>query len=520
MKAKNLLMIVADDMGAWAMGTSPNLDVITPCLDRLADEGAYFENFYCASPVCSPARASILTGLMPSAHGVFDWLRSGNIDRSEIPESLVQEPLFADEDGSIDYLEGLECYSERLAEAGFDCRLSGKWHLGQSQAIGHGFRSDFCIARGGCYYMRPDVYRNRTLQFEDAYITDLISDDACKQIDELAQSDRPFYLAVHYTAPHTPWGEDQHPAEYWRLYENCTFDASPKMATHPWQVPSCEQPREPGPELRAKAAAGEAAGIEAVERFEADRRRLLRGYYTAITAMDAGIARILDRLDEHGLSDQTWICFVSDNGMNLGQHGLWGKGNASFPLNLYETSCKVPCIMRLPGVIPAALRVKDLHSHLDFFPSILECFELEAKIDTPLRAGRSLWPSLMNSQPSPSSIPAGEVCVVDEYGPNRMIRRGNFKLIRRYPYGPDELYDLAQDPEEQINLINDSNHSQVRHDLDVALHRWADEHLDPRRDGCREAVTGSGQLGLAAERATGPVYADRDLPLEYFERKT
>ena len=105
-KRPNLLFILTDDQGAWAMHCAGNTDLHTPNLDRLAAQGTRFENFFCASPVCSPARASILTGCIPSRHGVHDWIRSGNLDKSQLGED-ANRPDFAEEDRPISYLEGL-----------------------------------------------------------------------------------------------------------------------------------------------------------------------------------------------------------------------------------------------------------------------------------------------------------------------------------------------------------------------------------------------------------------------------
>lgn len=113
------------------MRCAGNTDIHTPNLDRLANEGTRFENFFCASPVCSPARASILTGCIPSQHGVHDWIRSGSLDKKALGEH-ADHPYFASERSPIQYLEGRITYPDLLAENGYTCALSGKWHLGDS----------------------------------------------------------------------------------------------------------------------------------------------------------------------------------------------------------------------------------------------------------------------------------------------------------------------------------------------------------------------------------------------------
>ena len=125
----NIIFILSDDQGAWAMGCAGNDEIRTPNLDRLAKEGMRFENFFCASPVCSPARASILTGRIPSAHGVHDWIRSGNVDVDNLRKEVLESGLFKDERKPIEYLKGQTTYTEVLAQNGYTCGLSGKWHL-------------------------------------------------------------------------------------------------------------------------------------------------------------------------------------------------------------------------------------------------------------------------------------------------------------------------------------------------------------------------------------------------------
>ncbi len=137
----NILFILTDDQGPWALGAAGNEELHTPHLDQLAKEGVRFENFFCASPVCSPARASILSGKIPSAHGVHDWIRSGNVDKELVDKLDIKNPYggYGDEKKPIQYLAGQRTYTDALVEAGYTCALSGKWHLGDSMTPQHGF---------------------------------------------------------------------------------------------------------------------------------------------------------------------------------------------------------------------------------------------------------------------------------------------------------------------------------------------------------------------------------------------
>jgi arylsulfatase A-like enzyme len=167
------------------------------CSDRLARTGTRFDRFFCASPVCSPARASLLTGQMPSGHGVQDWLARGNI--SSAAWKLGNDDL------PIEYLAGFAGYTEPLAAAGWTVGLSGKWHLGDSARPQKGISHWFVHPQSGChYYTNSPMFRDGRLETQAKYLTEAISDDGIAFIERCAASGGPFCLEVHYTAPHSP----------------------------------------------------------------------------------------------------------------------------------------------------------------------------------------------------------------------------------------------------------------------------------------------------------------------------
>lgn len=460
----NIVFILADDMGAWALGAAGNPEIRTPNMDRLAEEGIMFNNFYCTSPVCSPARASILTGTIPSQHGVHDWIRSGNLNKEELNPELRHDPLFKDEHKAIDYLEDQLTYTELLAEAGYSCALSGKWHLGDSIKPQKGFKHWYTIARGGCHYMRPDIVEDGEVHLKEEYVTDLITEHAVKFLQEMSQEGNPFYLSVHYTAPHSPWDRSDHPEKYVSMYNDCPFLSVPELPRHPDQIPT--------------APYGEG------ER----RKELLQGYYASITAMDDGIGQLIDRLEEMGLRDNTLVIIMSDNGMNMGHHGIWGKGNGTFPLNMFDTSIKVPALFSHPGVVPPGRVCGELISQYDIFPTLLDYAGINHPNEKKL-PGRSFAGILTGETGSVRE----DVVIFDEYGPVRMIRTKDWKYVHRYPYGPHELYDLKNDPDEGINKVLDPDCEAIVNDLRSRLGEWFDRYVDPAKDGVYAAVTGYGQ---------------------------
>ncbi len=342
----NILFLLADDQGSWAMRCAGNPDIDTPNLDRLAESGIRFENFFCASPVCSPARASILTGRIPSQHGIHDWLRGGNAEIENEFETTGE---------LIEFLAGQPGYTNHLADAGYTCGLSGKWHLGDSHHPQKGFTFWEPHALGGGPYYNAPVIRNGRVEYEPGYITDTITENALRFLELTAGGGKtafhqPFYLGVHYTAPHSPWERQHHPHDLYDAYfTQCTFNSIPLEPMHPQQINSAPN------------------GYT-----EETRRPLLSGYYAAITAMDRGIGRILDWLEEYDLRQNTLVIFSSDNGMNMGHHGIFGKGNGTFPFNMFDTSVKVPMLISRPGSVPQGVVYTNLLSHYDLYPTLLD----------------------------------------------------------------------------------------------------------------------------------------------------
>lgn len=473
----NVIVIVSDDQGPWAMGCAGNDEILTPNLDRLASRGIRFDNFFCASPVCSPARASILTGRIPSAHGVLDWLKFGHID-GHIKQG---------DDRAVEYLQGMTGYTDLLAKGGYVCGLSGKWHLGDSLRPQKSFSHWYTHQWGGDKYIGASMVRDGALFNEPGYVTDAITDDALEYIGK--NKDRRFYLSVHYTAPHSPWDHDQHPRDLIDHYMGCPFHSCPDEPCHPWQTRV--NPR--------------GKGLKRVE--------ILAGYYAAVTAMDRGIGRILDRLAAEGLEQDTLVFFTSDNGMNMGHHGVYGKGNGTFPMNMFDTSVKIPAIISHPGRIPEGIVDHGLHSHYDLMPTLLDYVGLPAPVGERL-PGKSFAPLLRGEQTSANQE---HVVVADEYGPVRMIRDREWKYVHRYPYGPHELYHLESDPDERRNLVGDPSRRNVVEMMRSRLTDFYLQYADPALDGSRQAVFGRGQMGPVGPRAMGRqeftkgnIYTDED----------
>jgi len=443
----NVVFVLTDDQGPWAARCYGNPEIRTPNMDRLAGAGTLFENFFCASPVCSPSRASFLTGRIPSQHGVHDWISGGNM----APDAA-------------DYIGGEVAYTDVLAEHGYTCALSGKWHMGDSLRPQHSFSRWYAHQYGGGDYNKAPMIRDGKPITEKGYITDVITDEGLKMLDTLPE---PFCLYVGYTAPHSPW--TGHPEEIVASYDDCPFESCPQEPRHPWAISFSDN----------------CLG----------NREMLKGYFAAVTAMDANLGRIIDSLEAKGLRERTLIVFASDNGFSCGHHGFWGKGNGTSPLNMYENSVRVPFIVSQPGRIPESRRVDALTSAYDFMPTLLDYLGMPIPSDRNL-PGRSFCRTLLGEEDRERET----LVIYDEYGPARMIRTREWKYVRRYPDGPNELYDLVSDPGERANLVDDPQRRNIVRELGGLLEEWFAHFVEPNVDGRNAEVTGRGQLAPMSAR--------------------
>lgn len=466
-KRLNFLVILTDDQGPWALpGLMPELQM--PVLENMMEQSTVFDNFYCASPVCSPARASLLTGRMPSAHGVHDWL-------------VGERHPDAHEDI---YLGGLVNLPEVLQKAGYTCAMSGKWHVGTSQRHAPGFDHWYAHRLGGGPYYNAPVWSADGQKVEEPeYFTYAVADHACDFISKMSASGKPFYCQVNFTAPHDPW-INNHPDDLYALYDGCPFDSVPREEPHPWVAPRKDD----------FAAAF------------ADPDSHIKGYAAALSGVDRALERLMKSVEDAGELDNTVIIYMADNGFSCGHHGIWGKGNGTFPLNFWENSVRVPFIIHLPG--------QEKGSHISTHVSATSYLETICELagvpcpEDPLRAGQSVAHLLDQAAPSndkkTSVAPLAEVAddsvmIFDEYGGGRMIRHGDWKYVDRYD-GPKELYNLADDPQERENLagVAKSSHHEslpgIQQELHDRLHEWFAAHESVMDRAFDREVLGRGQV--------------------------
>jgi arylsulfatase A-like enzyme len=220
---------------------------------------------------------------------------------------------------------------------------------------------------------------------------------------------------------------------------------------------------------------------ESLHPTRANRREALAQYYAAVSQIDEQVGRLLDELETQELTADTLVVYTSDHGLNTSHHGIWGKGNGTHPYNMLEESIRVPLILCQPGTLLGGQARDEMVTHCDLFQTILDHAGVSLREENrPCYPGRSFralcrgdareeWPDE----------------VFGEYGNLRMIRTRRHKLVRRYPDGPTELFDLHRDPRETCNLLNDAAERVLANDLEARLSAYFSKYEDPERSGLR-----------------------------------
>lgn len=451
--SRNVMVVLTDDHAQWANGCYGNREVETPTIDHLARTGVLMENAFCPTPVCSPARASFWTGRLPSQHGVHDYLGGTASPRHWLEEETNLAELFA----AAGYLTG----------------LAGKWHLGGGGLPARGFhywaQHDLTRAMAEAFQLfnggRPiDTSSSRGFSSPWGEAPPRFPDDGGHRIVDHAadflhrRDDRPFFLYVGFIGTHSPWTAN--PERLVERYRRCSFDDIPTDTVGRFGVMSDES-RLPS---------------------RRNPREALAQYYAAVSLLDEQLGRLLDELADQDVLDDTLVVYTSDHGLNLGQHGVWGKGNGTRPLNFYEESIRIPLVLSHAGAdLMRGTRRSETVTHLDTFQTLLEWAGVaipESVRTTSGLPGRSYLPMLHGS-----SVAGWSDDVYCEYGDARMVRTSRHKLIHRARTGRTELYDLVADPRERVDLAADAAHTPVVADLRSRIDAYFGRYDRPETSG-------------------------------------
>ncbi|MFJ2259188.1 sulfatase-like hydrolase/transferase [Streptomyces sp. NPDC087844] len=470
----NLLFLMTDQHRVDTLGCYGNPHVATPNLDRLAATGTRFDRFYTPTAICTPARASLLTGQAPFRH-----------------------KLLANHERNVGYLEDLAedafTFPAALAERDYQLGLVGKWHVGTHRnAASYGFEGpdlpgwhnpvdhpDYLAhlkerdlpayritdpVRGTTPNGNPgNLLAARLQQPVEATFEHYLATRAIELLERYAADGRPFYLATHFFGPHLPY---LLPDAYYDLYD-------PELVELPASIAETFEGKPPVQRNYSAHWTFDTMPLEVT-------RKLIAVYWGYVTLVDEQIGRILTRLDELGLEDDTSVFFTADHGEFTGAHRLHDKGPA-----MYEDIYRIPGIIRVPGQPP---------QERTEFVSLTDCtatiLELAGCDPTPATDSRSLLPLVRGEHPE-----WPEELLAEFHGhhfpyPQRMLRDNRYKLVVN-PDSVNELYDLESDPHELTNRYPDPELEAVR----LRLMRRLYDLLRERGDNFHHWMTSMYDIG-------------------------
>ena len=410
----NVIFILADDLGWGDLSCYGRPDYRTPNLDRLAAEGTRFTDAYSGSAVCTPTRCAFITGRYPG--------------RSKI--GLI-EPLHS-RDNSVGLEPGHPTIASLLKKSGYDTALLGKWHLGFRPEWGpnaHGFDEFFGILAGaGDYHLHknglgdPDLYENLTPVERNGYLTDLLTDRAVNYISRRRTA--PFYLSLHYTAPHWPW-----------------------------------QDRKGGEKVIFTD--------KTIEPVTMGGGGSLKLYAEMMRSLDEGVGRVMKALKASGLDRNTLVIFTSDNG---GERFSYQWPFAGDKGELLEGGIRVPAIARWPGVVPANHVSHQMAITMDWTATILAAGKTMAAEGYPLD-GIDLLPIIKRTMPEVDRTFFWRIYK------QQAVRKGNWKYF--HDGERSRLFDLSTDQREQADFSK-SNPEMLKR-LSAEFDEWNRQML-PRRE--------------------------------------
>lgn len=436
----NILFIFTDDHAEQAISAYGSRVITTPNLDRLATEGVRFANSFVTNSICTPSRATLLTGQYSHKNGV---------------------PVFNPLDGSRDNV------AKRLQASGYYTGMIGKWHLGSDPT---GFDRWIVLPGQGAYW-NPEFLTPGGRLSVRGHVTEIIGELGVEFLRTWPR-DKPFFLMLHHKAPHRAWEPDERnkrlfadrqfpePATLWDDYRTRPAALPENRQTIARDLTRNDLKMLPPADLRGAArqrwldSAPQEAQVDG-RRLTGDEltrwkfQRYLQDYLACVQGVDDSVGKVLAYLDEAGLADNTIVFYTSDNGWYLGEQGLYDKRF------MYEPGLRVPLLVRGPGV-KAGHVPHGLAANIDLAPTFLDLAGLEVP---PSMQGRSLAPLLNGESPADwrQSIyyryyhDPGHHNTRAHYG----VRTATHKLIYYWTMDAYELYDLQRDPTEQHNLLFD-----------------------------------------------------------------
>ncbi len=440
---RNIIFILSDDHRYDYMSFmgKPSF-LLTPNLDKMANEGAHFENAFVTTSLCSPSRASILTGKYTHKHGVVD-------NDSPIPDDMIYFP-------------------EYLQKAGYETAFIGKWHMGNvDDNPQKGFNKWISFKGQGVYY-DPELNIDGKRIKREGYITEILTDYAIEWLNQ--KHDKPFFLFLSHKAVHAMFEPAKKDLD---KYKNTKIE-------YPISYANTEANYRNKPNW-VKEQRNSWHGVDYMYHGDFEFDTFYRRYCETLLSLDENIGRVLKTLDDSGLSKSTIVFYTSDNGFSLGEHGLIDKRQ------MYEESVRIPLLAYAPGLIKPKTKIKQLVQNNDIAPTILEMAGLKAP---DYMDGKSFFPILKEE-----NITWRDEIFYEYYWERPFpqtptmfgIRNNKYKYVTYYGiWDIDELYDIENDRYEMNNLINDSQYEKLKKELNKKIYDWLEKtdgmHILIKRD--------------------------------------
>jgi arylsulfatase A-like enzyme len=441
----NVLFIVSDDLNNY-LGCYGDPRAKTPHIDALAERGVRFERAYCAFPLCGPSRNSMLTGLYPNSSGI---LQNAQIFRQTIPEQVSLPQAFRQAGYFAARLGKMYHYNvpKSVGTDGHDDPAS--WELELNPA-----GVDRLEEEDEIFTLTPGQFGGTLSWYaspkgDEDHTDGKLAKDAEWVLERCArEGERPFFLAVGFFRPHTPYVAPRDP--YFGWYDRAAMPLFPTIDQNPPEVP---------------AAALGSYKKEQDQLTEALRRECVQAYYASISFMDAQVGRVVAALDRLGLAEKTLIVFTSDHGYHMGEHGLWQKQS------LFEGSARVPLLIVAPGTAKPGTVVDEPVGQIDLFPTLAELAGIEAPGNL---QGQSLVPLLKDPTAKGRGWAITQVVRGGVGNPKGSAAKGaggrrffGYSLrTERWRYTEwdegaqgAELYDHENDPGELANLAAKPEHA-------------------------------------------------------------
>jgi N-acetylglucosamine-6-sulfatase len=449
---RNVIFVLSDDHRYDFMGFTGKVPWLeTPNMDRMAAEGAYFPNAFVTTSLCSPSRASVLTGMYTHTHTVVD-------NQAPVPE-------------------GLTFFPEYLQEAGYETGYFGKWHMGSASDDPRPGFDQWVSFRGQGVYYNPELNVNgeRVVYEDSSHVSDVLTDYALDWLQN-RDSDKPYFMYLSHKAVHASFlAAQRHKGMY--EGEEIIYPPSYNTSAQPVKGKRVDPDVEPYgvdsyygtgrmPDWQ-KMQRESWHGVDYMYHGSTNFEQFFIDYCETLMSVDESIGRVLNYLEETGQAESTMVVYMGDNGFSFGEHGLIDKRQ------FYEESVKVPFLVRCPELLEGGEPIQQMVQNVDIAPTVLDMAGLKAP---DYMVGRSIAPLL-----SRDSVEWRNKIFYEYYWEYAYpqtptmhgVRTDRYKLIRYHGvWDTNEFYDLQEDPYEMNNLIASPEHQEQIKAMTREIYDW------------------------------------------------